>query len=317
MSSLNSSYSKIRFKYQPQIHNNQSKEKDLKCIRISVRKMPKKGRQTVKLDETIERRSIKDIKENLDDKTRRKVDYLLKDFRLQRKCKLEEIEEDKQDCLDKIDNHFKTTRILPVRTIRKKVSEFKTEKCEMIITFQDRNELFKKRRDPLKAAIGTPKLTPTYTVTYSATKRKSHIKNFELKHVLANGHSKTIISSAKKSSRKSFLKRNNLSKDNSGSIVKSILNPYFNPSSSSIGSQSQNSIDEERQLKDKMKKFRLTKVKEDAENTRRHLDRLKEEQFGVIDNLFTNILSSLTEEQAKQKISVEEQKRIVQHLFGC
>ena len=270
--------------------------------------MPKrKGRLTkVNTDEDdVIKVSLKDRLENLDDKTRRKIDYLIRDFKCQRQHRLEEIEESKQSYLERIHAYYtKIPKIVPRRYLEMKFGDFEVENACLIIDYKkflDKAKwanLNSKKTNVLKYG-GTP---AKFKVTYSATKRKSlarnEIRQFEFKILSSNG-SKTIIRSSKKSTGAKRRPSNQTPVDslNAQTTIKD-----------------QSSLDDDGQLVRKQREYLVNRIRQNKDELRTKARLDKEMQ---IDNLFKKMIDSLSEQQLNSRVSETEQKNIIRHLFGC
>ena len=266
--------------------------------------MPAKGKkkQTKESMATANKIDLQSILENLDEKARRKIDYLLKDFKLQRDHALEEIQERKQHFFNLINAYYdKIPKIVPRRYLNMTCGNFGLEESSLTIDYKkfiDRPTPFVasalgRKKDVLKYG-GTP---AKFKVTYSATKRKSlvkgEIKHFEFKRVSANGQKSSIIVSAKKSTDK----RNALAQ------------PGRNNSS----------LEDDRKLQVAMRQYQLTKFRE--VNRHRHIEidhKQLSKRLGELgpqfDDYIDTILDSLSPEMANRLMNEQAQKELISDL---
>lgn len=273
--------------------------------------MAKKGAKRQAKDHNVSKRSLKDFLENLDQKSRRRIDYLIKDFKLQRQNALNNIDECKEHYFILIDTYYnKIPKIVPRRYLLMKCGDFELENSYLTIDYKkfiDRTQFASAlncRKEILKYG-GTP---AKFKVTYSATKRKSivksEIRNFELKRLSATGN-KTIITSVKKRTiRKSTIKRSLISSIKKTNNINSLLD---NQQSTSTDT----SLDDAK-LKERIKFYKLSKIKDDKHQLEKEI---KNKQLKNIDTVFNQVLENITEQDRMRRINGDEQKRILK-LFG-
>lgn len=274
--------------------------------------MPAKGRKKTTKESIVNANKIdlQSILENLDEKSRRKIDYLLKDFKLQRDHALQEIQERKQHYFNLINAYYdKIPKIAPRRYLNMTCGNFELENSYLTIDYMkfiDRPVQFaasalSRKKDVLKYG-GTP---AKFKVTYSATKRKSiaksEIKHFEFKRVSGNGYKTSIIVSANK---RSAGARSGGKRKFAGGVRQQSID---------------SSTEDDLKMKRAMREYQLTRFRE--VNRHRHADidnkqlnkRLKElaPQF---DSYIDQILASLTPGQENRRLSDRAQRGLISDL---
>ena len=273
-----------------------------------IRKMPVKGRRKQAKESIVNANKI-DLRatlENLDEKARRNIDYLLKDFRLQRDHAVQEIPERKQHYFNLINAYYdKIPKIAPRRYLNMTCGNFELDCSYLTIDYMkfiDRPTQFmasalNRKRDVLKYG-GTP---AKFKVTYSATKRKStaksEIKHFEFRRISGNGHKGSIIVSANKRS---------TGQKSAGKRI---------PASGATDV----SLEEDRKLRLAMRQYRVTKFCE--VNRHRHADidnkqanKRVGELLPQLDGYFDRIIASLTREQANCRMNERAQRGLISDL---